>query len=370
VKTQQPGEQNRVSSFGRDLFLLASEKSSAKRVELLRRITDAYLEQSDEHTSAEHYLFEEIVTKLVGKVSRTDRIRASTDLSKLPELPEALARRLASDSDIEVARPIVRDHHGLSEAILIEVATHGSQEHLHAIATRPVVTPPVTDVVVTRGDGRTVRTLTGNQGAQFSNEGMRTLIGRAEADVDLQALLVERADLSLEAINKLLPMVSQELATRLHGRAVEIDVSSVQNHLLDWMDDRKKNIERIEAYIERLRRGDLMLDVIAMKLIRNKRLLDTATIFAAMIDLDRYFGFNVLTRGKAQSVLLLLKSINLSWQAVDGFLELRRDKLAIDEDRVDRSEYEAIDTAAAQRVVRFLKVRRSTTARSSGAIAC
>jgi len=42
------------SALAADLVLLASERTSEKRVELLRRITDAYIEQADRWTSAEH----------------------------------------------------------------------------------------------------------------------------------------------------------------------------------------------------------------------------------------------------------------------------------------------------------------------------
>src|SRR3972149_7936956 len=156
------------SSMAADLMGLAQEKSSHKRVELLRRITDAYLDHSDENSQAEEFLFDDIVTKLVGKVSTPDKIQVSENLSKLPELPEGLARTLATDSNIEVARPVVRDYRGLSEKILIDVATRGSQAHLHAVARRETIPAPVTDVVVKRGDQRTTQTLAGNQGAQIS----------------------------------------------------------------------------------------------------------------------------------------------------------------------------------------------------------
>ncbi|MEX2281123.1 MAG: hypothetical protein WEE89_01420, partial [Gemmatimonadota bacterium] len=48
------------------------------------------------------------------------------------------------------------------------------------------------------------------------------------------------------------------------------------------------------------------------------------------------------------------------------FLKLRRAKIGTDimEDPVERHEYEAIDLLTAQRIVRFMKVRRAAMARS------
>jgi Uncharacterised protein conserved in bacteria (DUF2336) len=348
------------SSTAADLIKMASEKSSEKRVELLRRITDAYLEQPDAYSSAERYLFEDIVTKLIGKIAPADKKEASLHLSKLPDLPEALARKLATDRDIEVARPIVRDYRGLSENILIDVATNGSQDHLYAIASRPVITPPVTDVVVTRGDKRTTRTLATNQGAQFSSEGMRTLLIKAEQDADLQALIVDRADLSIDAIAKLLPMISRELVARLRIKIMDVDESIVRAHLAAWMQDRKKNIEMVDTYIGRIRKGDLNLSDVVMELILNGRLLDAASVIGATINLDRFYSFSVLTHGKIKFVVLLFRSVELSWPAADAFLRLRHAKMPTGqiEEHIERDEYEAIDAETAQRVVRFLKIRR------------
>jgi hypothetical protein len=351
-----------------DLMELATEQSPERRLELLRRLTDAYSEQTDQRSSAAEYLLDEIVRGLLSKVSRFDRIQASVDLSKLPALPDVLVRTLATDSDFEVARPIVCDYRGLSEEILVDAAKSGSQECLSAIAARSVITPPVTDVVAKRGDQNAVRALAANKSAQFSSEGMETLISKAESDGVLQELIVSRTDLSIEAVGKLLPMISQELAARLGSKTIGVGGAVMRQHFTDWMRDRNKNVAVVDSYIDGIRKGDLKLNDVVIELIRSKRLLDTATVLAAMIFLDRHYTFNVLTKGNAQSTMLLLKSMQLSWPVVDSFLKLRRAKTGADdmEAPVERREYEAIDLATAQRIVRFMKVRRTAMASSGG----
>ena len=91
-------------------------------------------------------------------------------------------------------------------------------------------------------------------------------------------------------------------------------------------------------------------------------------MLAGTVDLDRYHAFNILTCAKSESVLLLLKSVHLSWPNVAAFLKLRRTKIAYDEtdQQAEEGDYEAIDPAAAQRVVRFLKVRRIAMTSSPG----
>jgi hypothetical protein len=116
----------------------------------------------------------------------------------------------------------------------------------------------------------------------------------------------------------------------------------------------------VEAHIGGIRKGNLNLNDVAMELIKGKRLFDAATLLAGTIDLDRNHAFNILTCAKSESVLLLLKSVNLSWPNVAAFLKLRQTKIAYEEtdQQAEQGDYEAIDPAAAQRVVRFLKVRR------------
>ena len=95
-----------------------------------------------------------------------------------------------------------------------------------------------------------------------------------------------------------------------------------------------------------------------------KRLLDAATVVAAMLGLDRFYAFNLLTGGKIQSALLLLRSAGLSWQVADAFIKLRIAKAGLYDYETPprRGDYEAIEPEAAQRVVRFMKVRRTAKA--------
>ena len=362
ASTQQPDTPH--ATLAADLAALAAEPTSEKRLELLRRITDAYVDQGDRCTAAEQYLFNEVVTRLLDKISGDGRVIAAEKLSKMKTLPPELAGRLARDSDIAVARPIIRDYGGLPEHILLDVSKTASQDHLHAIAGRAVVTPPVADVVIKRGDRNTIQTLAANRGAQFSDFGMQRLIDRSEGDSELQELIVARTDLSLIAIGRLLPLISDELASRLRNAAVPVDEATIARHLNEWAADRQKNSARTDAYIEGIRTGDLNPNDIVRELVAGKRLLDAATVLAAIVGLDRFYTFNLLTSGKIHSALLLLRAVDLSWAVADAFIKLRIAKAGLYDYETPpvRDEYEAIAPTTAQRVVRFMKVRRAAAA--------
>jgi len=350
-----------LSALAEDLASLAGEKSSQKRVELLRRIADAYAAHAEPGMTAEQYLFNEVVAKLIDKIAGPDRAAAATTLAAMPNLPDGLVRKLATDADFDVAHPIIRDYAAIPEPILIDVAKTGSQAHLRVIAGRAEVTPPVTDVVVERGDRSVVGILARNEGAQFSDRGMSRLIDRAKTDGDLQARLVERKDLSLAAIGRLLPIITDELAKRLRDKVTGVSDATVVQHLADWITDRQKSVERTEAYIVGIRKGDLNINDVVGELIAHRRLYDTATVLAAVLDLETDYTFNVLAGCSPQSALLLLRAAGLNWSVVDAFLKLRDAKAGLYgyQKPPTREEYLALDAAAAQRVLRFMKVRQT-----------
>jgi len=365
VKTMTSQAKSVSPRFARDLISLASEKSSAKRVELLRRITDAYLQVDAPVRTAAQYLFEELVVKLVEAISIADLAQVSRYFSTCDQLPAVLTHRLATDHDIAVAAPMLEHYATLPEPTLIAVATDGSQQHLRSIASRAQVTRSVTDVVLQRGDQSTVRKLAANQGAQFSSAGMRTLAQKSERDDVLQSLLVERTDLSFEAIGMLLPIVTPTLAERLHGHNIELDTIVVGSHLAAWMKQRAENAARTDALIVAIRDGHLDLGDVVTDEIGRKHLFETVAILAAMVGMEAHYGFELLVGGSTEQALLLLRSIDLPWPAVKGFLELKREKSGGEAEPARFEDYNAIDMAAAQRVVRFLNLRRRVGASSA-----
>lgn len=348
------------STLADDLARLAAERSPDKRVELLRRIAEAYATHAEAPVATERYLFNEVVSKLVDKLRGADRAAASGTLAAMKKLPDGLVRALASDTDIAVARPMIRDYKAMPERILVDIARTGSQEHLRVIAARDKVTPPVTDVVVERGDTTVVGILAANNGARFSDAGMRRLVGRARDDLRLQALLVDRKDLPVSAIEDLLPMINEELVRRLRDTAAQVNNAAVKTYLAEWFTERKKNAERTDAYIAGIRKGDLNAGDVLRGLLTQGRLYDAATVLASVLSLDREYTFGVLAGSNLQSALLLMRAATLSWPVAEAFLKLREAKAGLYEYRTPptRAEYLALDVGAAQRVVRFANVRQ------------
>jgi uncharacterized protein (DUF2336 family) len=194
-----------------ELKALAEERSPAKRLDLLRKITNLFLNNIGQHSETEVSLFNDVMDSIVDRISREAKVDVSTNLATLPGFPMPVLRKLASDADIDIARPVLRTALGLSERDLVEIARKSSDAHLDAIAGRAQVSEAVTDVLVDRGSQQVVHTVSANHGAAFSEDGMGKLISRAHDDEGLQGLLVERSDLSQKALDRLSAIVSSGL---------------------------------------------------------------------------------------------------------------------------------------------------------------
>ena len=359
-----------------ELTELARERSSGKRIELLRRMTDLYFSGLDSRTTAEVFLFNDIVQKIVDSVERDAKVQIAVNLATLPNFPREIVLHLADDSDIDVARPVIRGATALTDEDLVSIAMRGLQAHLCAIAMRESLSEVVTNVLVDRGDREVVHTVSANDGARFSPYGIDQLIEKAQDDVDLHAILVERPDLSQETVDKLLPLISGHLVIKLAERNFDVGellspqmTETIRQRVTAALRDRRANIRQTEYYMEQVREGVLTLDEAIQQLAQSKRLLDIATVMSEFVQLDRSHMFTIITGGKLQTLMITFRSLDLAWNTFNAVIALREAKFGkrFEKSKDLKRDYEAIDPALTQRVIRFLKVRQMANEVESGA---
>lgn len=354
-----------------ELIRIAQEHSSEKRVDLLRRITDLYLKGLGSHSDAACFLFDDIMTQIVDSLPREARVHAAVHLTALPEAPPKTVRKLAKDSDIDVARPVLGGSTALTDDDLIELASCSSQAHLAAIATRAVVTEPVTDVLVERGERDVMLTLSANHGAHFSESGMSCLIDKARADECLQELLVERPDLSRQAVAKLLPMISRKLTEKLAERGHD-PREGISPQLLGEVGGRfhaavrqhNRKLRDVARLVGEVRGGRMSIDAAVQSLVVDEGLLEVSVLIGELTGIGRNQAFKTIAQSEIQPALILFRSFGLPWSTVDAILKLRAKKRRCPyvANGLDR-DYEAIEEKLAQRVIRFLQVRQSLRAK-------
>lgn len=357
-----------------ELKKIAAERSPEKRLELLHKVTELYLEGLGTHSDSETYLFNDIMEKIVELFSRDLKRQVSANLAILPDFPANIVRKLADNDDIEIARPVLRNALSLTDDDLVRLAERGSQVRLGAIAGRASLSERVTDVLVTRGNTGVVRTVSANHGARFSDPGMDALVEKAHEDIDLRELLVERPDLAQRTIDKLLPILSDALVGKLAERGYEVRgvltpdmIAALRKRFEAALRTRKENIRQIAVVIEEIRHGHAKLDDMVRHFAEAERLLDVAILISSFSRLERDQVFNMIYKGQLQITLTLCRSLDISWATLNSLLALRAAKRSerYFTDPESRRDYEAIDVVVAQRMIRFLRVRQVASAQAA-----
>ena len=228
-----------IDSRLHQLVDLAKERSSEKRRDLLRDITDLFFEKTPDNGSTEHGEFDSVLSQLAMQTAQEARQELSRRFAEAPLAPRGLLLQLARDA-IEVAAPILQKSQVLTERDLSSLAEESSQDHLKALTKRETVPESVSETIVRRGDDATVAALVRNDGARLSRQTFEAVTERAESSTMLQAPLVERSSTPPDLLNDLMTVVESNLRERILERFDKIDPDVLENAL-------QASHERLEA---------------------------------------------------------------------------------------------------------------------------
>jgi uncharacterized protein (DUF2336 family) len=343
--------------------------TASSRAETLRRITDLFLASADSYQEPQIGVFDDVLCGLIDKIEREAVAELSRDIAELPKAPRTLSRRLSRHDDINIAGPVLRHSVVLSDNDLIEVAQNKSQQHLEAIANRSSVSERVSDVLIDRGNSTVLTTVAGNAGARFSTRGYRSLMGKAERDANIASALVNRADLSPEMFRKLVAQASATVQQRLMAAADPKIKEQVQGVIQSITVGISRNADRAVSMrathagsqLKTIDKSKLRLELVDYA--TTGRASETATALAALTELSLDTVRELLTRKDYELLLIACKACGLGWIAVRAVLDLAaksRDEFGFNS-AAHLEEYNKLSREAAERVIRFLKVRKAAS---------
>jgi uncharacterized protein (DUF2336 family) len=176
------------------LQMLARERRPSHRHELLRALTDIFLEAPQPLSARECELFDEVVDSILDDVEPLARQELAERLAPRRDAPRRVVVRLAGDA-IAVAAPLLVHSQVLEDDDLAALAAEKSQDHLLAIARRPCLSEGITDILIERGDVLVLHAVAENLGAQCSASGFRALVDKARTREPLWRRIAGRRDL-------------------------------------------------------------------------------------------------------------------------------------------------------------------------------
>ena len=152
------------------------------------------------------------LAKLASDTAEDVRAAIAQAVSDLPAAPREMILRLAGDSAMSVAEPVIRLSPMLSEEDLLSlVAAPPVAETLTAIARRPSISETVADALVSTGDVGAIGALLGNRSASIREAALDALVVQAAERIAWQEPLVRRPSLPPRAALALAGMVAEHL---------------------------------------------------------------------------------------------------------------------------------------------------------------
>jgi uncharacterized protein (DUF2336 family) len=145
-------------------------------------------------------LFDDILCRFSLLIAAADRAALAQRFAQQPNCPPGLARLLASDESIEVARPVLARCTRLQEGDLIDVASSCGQGHLLAIAERKALPARLTDTLIDQGGNAVAHAVLRNRKAQFSEEALSKLVSKSKDDDMIALGILMRNDIPRQVL--------------------------------------------------------------------------------------------------------------------------------------------------------------------------
>lgn len=151
-------------------------------------------------------------------------------LKNSPDLPKEIAARLVADID-NIAEPVLLNSPVLDENDLIEVLRSKAAGKIIAIAKRPNITGSIVRAVIRYGDSHAVAELAANDTALIDEASAAQMLDIYRDDDLIKEAMIAREDLPLRVAEKLITLVSEDVAVRIVQRhpvspEVAIDIAT------------------------------------------------------------------------------------------------------------------------------------------------
>jgi len=338
----------KAAAMLQSLSRMPAEMSSESRRKLLNAVTDLFLLDADPSAeSKEHY--GEIALNSLPHLDADSRRGYADAVAETASLPHQVALSLANDTDSEVARLVLKLSPVLTDTDLAAIAVSQTQEHLAAIAERARLSEGVTDILVERGDSTVLRTVSGNEGASFSDHGFDRLLQRGGDDTMVGQALSRRSDLSPQRAERVLRIVEQmaDPGSGESKQAAELARQARQQRL------------EVRILIADLQSGARSLDDVVTMLAEEDRAFHLAQVIATRADVTNEQALRVLMQREVSGIAVLSRMLELGKETFNAVLQLRGRRLYFKAQDIedDLRDYVQLDMATAERTMRFMRMR-------------
>ncbi len=337
------------------LFKLAAETTSESRRRLLHAVTDLFFYDPEPTGMSKHH-YGEIALRALPHLDAEARQSYADEVAAEPNLPRSVANALAGDAESVVARLVLRLSPVLTDRDLAAIALNQSQEHLAAIAERVRLSEPLTDILVERGDTVVLKTVGGNEGAVFSEDGFERLLERGREEPTIPRTVAIRSDLTEARAERVMRVIAELGADDDIDFAADSEAASIARQA------RQQRLE-VNELLKDLKAGSRAIDDVVIMLAQEDRAYHLAQVIARSSDIGVEQALRALLRRDVSGIALACRALDIGVPAFAAILVLRARRLMFANKDTDEDlrRYALIDMAAAERGMRVIRRRAHLT---------
>ncbi len=199
-----------------DVRRLLEDKSPASRASITGKIAASYSGASLDEK--ERQIAEQVFRLLVRDTELKVRASLAEHLKESTQIPRDIVMSMARDVE-EVSLPMLEYSKVLSDDDLLEIINSTEEmSRFVAIARRSEVSELLSDKLVDKGDDRVISSLLDNGGAVISEQIFDKIIETHKENDSLMEAVMRRPQLSISMSEKLMSVVSDNLAATLRQR--------------------------------------------------------------------------------------------------------------------------------------------------------
>jgi uncharacterized protein (DUF2336 family) len=343
--------------------------TSARRVDMLRRVTDLFLVDADRFNDQQVGVFDDVLVRIIECVEAKALEQLSISLCGVDSAPIEAVRRLAFHKRIAVARPALKGSNRITDRDLVTIAQTRGLDHLLAISERKIISADVTDVLLRRDDVRITNALTGNAGAKFSDAGYDTLVKRADVDEGLAGELGLRPDLPLQLLSRLLSRATDAARERMIAIAppeIRMQIDRVLGKLTEEFGRTRPDATQYDAaedHILALNRNGKLTDSTVNRFAIENQTANIIVAIAVSCSVRPDTIEPLMVNARTEGLVVACRAADLSWNTTLMILRNRFPGITPSQPQTDeaRNVFDSLSLSAAQLTIRFWAAR--TTAR-------
>jgi uncharacterized protein (DUF2336 family) len=359
-------------SFLQELEEAVSRGSPESCLRALWHTTDVLIAGS--YSEDEIWTFGEVIGRLAEEIELVSRCRLAKRLASTNNAPISVINKLAFDDSIDVAGPVLRRSERLDTKTLVAAARAKSQEHLLAISARKSISKDVTDVLVTRGDQKVLRSVAANDGARFSESGFLQLVKRSEGDSILTEHLGVRRDIPRHVFQQLIAKASDEVKKKLETERPDMEseiqtvVTDVTGMLHSKFGPASRNYFAAKRVVGKLHQYGFLNEAKIFQYAQSLKFDETAVALSLLCELSIDAVERALIDQNREIILVLAKALDLSWSTTMSLLFLGAPGHRITSQKLDgmKTDFTRLNVETSRKVLRIYRERKEKLEGASG----